>query len=67
MVRRFAAWAAGARRGRGDGEPLPSSGWAGGAIWRRCSAMKRPSTTASAMTRHMSEPERMASSLPGMT
>ncbi len=29
--------------------------------------MKRPSATASATTRHMSEPERMASSLPGMT
>ena len=37
-----------------------------GAVPRR-EAMKRPSSTASAMTRHMRVPERMASSLPGMT
>jgi len=33
----------------------------------RREAMKRPSTTASAMTRHMSRPALMASSLPGIT
>ena len=56
------------RRGRGAEGGVPSSdAGAAGAVWRRCSATKRPSTTASATTRHMSEPERMASSLPGMT
>ena len=33
----------------------------------RREAMNRPSTTASAMTLHMSRPARMASSFPGIT
>ena len=53
--------------GRGGGAPGARGAAAAGWAAERCSATHRPSITASASTRHMSAPERMASSLPGMT
>ena len=49
--------------GAGAGAGVGATALGAGRFW----AMKRPSVTASATTRHKSAPERMASSLPGIT
>ena len=56
-----------ARRRRGPLRPRCARRGPAAAALPRREAMKRPSSTASAITRHMRLPERMASSLPGMT